>query len=287
MRITTWNVNSLRVRLEHLLRFAREHQPDVLCLQELKLTDADFPGDALREAFPYQERWGQRAYNGVAILSKLPLTGCRRGWDEEARLLACEVAFEPNGPEDSRRNSAAPEPVEAARTAEFAARSGAGGGKHCLQVYSLYVPNGAPMGSERFRYKLEWLGKLRALLDTHPAQTPLVVVGDMNVAPGDLDVWDPFKCDEVLLCSTPERQALQQVLDWGLVDPFREQHPLESAFSWWDYQKLGFQRNHGLRIDHTFVSRALMPRVQRVVIHREVRKWEKPSDHAPVSLDLS
>jgi exodeoxyribonuclease-3 len=249
MRITTWNVNSLRARLEHVLRFAREQQPDVLCLQELKLTDEDFPTDALREAFPHIERWGQRAYNGVAILSKVPMEGCRRGWDEEARLLTCEVAG--------------------------------------ISLYSLYVPNGAPMGSERFRYKLQWLRQLRALLDTHPQQTPLVVVGDMNVAPGDLDVWDPFKCDEVLLCSTAERAALQHVLDWGLADPFREQHPFENAFTWWDYQKLGFQRNHGLRIDHAFVSRALMPRVQRVVIHREVRGWDQPSDHAPVSLDLA
>lgn len=253
MRITTWNVNSLRARTGHVQRFAEEHAPDVLCLQELKLADDLFPADELRAHFPYQTWWGQATYNGVAILSKRPLDEIRRGFeawpDDEARCLSCLVAG--------------------------------------IRVYALYVPNGTEVGSARFHYKLKWLEHLRAELDRWPKDTPLAVVGDMNVAPDDLDVWDPFRCDGILLCHPDERAALAHVTAWGLHDAFRERNPFANAFTWWDYQKMGFVRNHGLRIDHTLLSDPLMVRLQKVTIHRDVRGWELPSDHAPVSVDLA
>lgn len=253
MRITTWNVNSLRARMDHVARFTREAAPDVLCLQELKLADDLFPLDVLREWYPHCAWWGQPTYNGVAILSKLPLVDVRRGFagsdDPEARLLTCVV----DG----------------------------------IRLYGLYTPNGTELGSSRFHYKLRWLQQLRTELDSYPKDTALIVVGDMNVAPDDLDVWDPFKCDGQLLCHPDERAALQHVLDWGLVDAFREQNPYANDFSWWDYQKMGFQRNHGLRIDHTFLSPPLMRQLGKVTIHRNVRGWDQPSDHAPVSVDLT
>ncbi|MCA9488686.1 MAG: exodeoxyribonuclease III [Myxococcales bacterium] len=252
MRITTWNVNSLRVRLPHVLRFAEEQAPDVLCLQELKLSQDAFPEEELRAVFPHLEWWGQPTYNGVALLSKQPLEDVRRGFegwkDDEARVLSCLV-----------------------------------GG---VRLWCLYTPNGQAIGTPKFLYKLEWLRHLREDLDRFASGTDVVVVGDMNVAPDDLDLWDPFKLDGQILCHPDERAALQHVLDWGLLDAFREQNPYANEFSWWDYQKMGFQRNHGLRIDHTFVSRHLMPTVGRVTIHRDVRGWDNPSDHAPVSLDL-
>ncbi len=253
LRFTTWNVNSLRIRLPHLLRFADEFAPDVVCLQELKLAQDQFPEAEVRAVFPYVEWWGQPTYNGVAMLSRHPLVDVRRGFrgfdDPEARALSATVCG--------------------------------------IRTYGLYVVNGQAVGAPKFHHKLEWLAALRADLDHLPTDTPVALLGDFNVAPDDLDVWDPFQCDGQVLCHPLEREALQRVLAWGLVDPFREKQPFANDFSWWDYQKMGFSRNHGLRIDHTFVSRALLPRVRKVTIHRDVRGWDNPSDHAPVSLDLA
>jgi exodeoxyribonuclease-3 len=242
------------MRLDHVVRFAREHQPDVLCLQELKLTDEQFPSDVLRAAgFAHLAWHGQQAYNGVAMLSKLPLEDVQRGFvgveDPEARILAATVAG--------------------------------------IRIYGLYCPNGQEVGHPKFLEKLRWFGRLRTELDRFPRDAALAVVGDFNVAPDDLDVWDPFRCDGILLCHPDERAALAHVVAWGLRDPFRERNPFANAFTWWDYQKMGFVRNHGLRIDHTLLSEPLMARVKDVVIHRDVRGWDQPSDHAPVSVDLA
>ncbi len=253
MRLTTFNVNSLRIRMPQLQRLVSTHRPDVLVLQELKLATDLFPEAELRELFPHLAWWGQPGYNGVALLSKLPLEDVRRGFEgveaDEARVLSCVV-----------------------------------GG---IRLWGLYAPNGQAVGAPKFVYKLAWFRQLRADLDRFPADTEVAVLGDLNVAPDDLDVWDPFKLDGALLCHPDERAALKHVMDWGLVDPFRELNPYANEFSWWDYQKMGFQRNHGLRIDHTLVSGPLMKRVKKVTIHRDVRGWENPSDHAPVSLDLA
>lgn len=253
MRLTTWNVNSLRVRLDHVARFVREFDPDVLCLQETKVADDQFPEAELRALRPHLAFWGQPTYNGVAILSKHPLQEVRRGLvgleDDEPRAISALVEG--------------------------------------VRIYGLYVPNGQEVGHPKFHYKLRWLEHLRQELDRYPPDTPLAIVGDFNVAPDDLDVWDPFRFDGLLLCHPEERGALKRVLDWGLSDPYRTKKPFASEFSWWDYQRMGFQRNQGLRIDHTFLSAPLMKRLQKVTIHRDVRGWDQPSDHAPVSVDLA
>jgi len=254
MRVTTWNVNSLRARMDHLARFVEEAAPDVLCLQELKLDDDLFPADEIAAlGLPHQLWWGQPTYNGVAILSRRPLEDPQRGFDgfddDQARVVAATV----DG----------------------------------VRIYGLYTPNGQAVGSDKFRYKLRWLDQLRTELDRHDPRDDLLVCGDMNIAPDDLDVWDPFKADGTVLCHPDERGRFAGLIDWGLTDSFREQDPFSTAFTWWNYQKMGWQRNHGMRIDHVLLTRSLQARSTGVTIHREVRGWDQPSDHAPVSVDLS
>lgn len=254
MRVTTWNVNSLRARLDHVVRFVAEAKPDVLCLQELKLPQDQFPVDVLGPLFPHSVWWGQPTYNGVAILSKLPLSDVRKGFavddDGEARVLTCVV----DG----------------------------------VRLYGLYCPNGTELGSARFHAKLRWYDRLADEVAAYAADAEVLVVGDMNVAPDDLDVWDPFKCDGQLLCHPDERAAFARLCARGrLTDAFREREPFANAFTWWHYQKMGFQRNHGLRIDHALASAPLMARLRAITIHRGVRGWDQPSDHAPVSADFA
>lgn len=255
MKIATWNVNSLRVRLPHLERWLGESSPDVACLQETKLTDPEFPADTLR-AWGYEHVCfrGERAYNGVAIVSKLPLEDVRLGIDDDepdpqARLVGARV-----------------------------------GG---IEVYGLYVPNGEAVGSPKFPYKLKWLERFRAMLARrHRPTDPVLVCGDMNIAPDDLDVWDPFRTEGKVLAHPEERRRLQDILSWGLVDVFRARNPFATEFSWWDYQKMGWERNHGLRIDHIFVTSPLLARTTDLRIRREMRGWDRPSDHVPVEITL-
>ncbi len=254
MRVCTWNVNSLRARLDHVKRFTEEGGCDVICLQETKCTDAQFPEAELREmGWSHVAHWGQPTYNGVALLSKHPLDDLQRGFtgydDDQARVIAATVQG--------------------------------------VRIYGLYTPNGQAVGSDKFHYKLRWLEQLRSEVHGYEAGTKLLVCGDMNIAPDDIDVWDPFRLDGQLLCHPHERQALQAVLDWGLVDAFRDKHPFSNAFSWWNYQAMGFARGHGLRIDHIFLSAPLLAACTEATIHRDVRGWDTPSDHAPVSVDLS
>ncbi|MBX2799825.1 MAG: exodeoxyribonuclease III [Myxococcales bacterium] len=253
MRICTWNVNSLRARMEHLERFVRESDPDVICLQELKLAQDQIPVDALKAlGFPHVVTWGQPAYNGVALLSKEPVDDPQTGFadfdDDNARVVAGTVAG--------------------------------------IRIYGLYTPNGQAVGTDKFLYKLRWLEQLRTELDRYDPADDVLVCGDMNIAPGDLDVWDPFKAEGSVLCHPDERSRLQRIHDWGLTDAFRDRNPFESAFTWWDYQKMGFSRNHGMRIDHVMLTKSLLARCTEVTIHRDVRGWDTPSDHAPVSVDL-
>lgn len=255
MRIATWNVNSLRVRLGHLQRWLAMAEPDVVCLQETKVIDEEFPVDAIRACgYDHVCFWGEQTYNGVAILSKQPLHDVQLGiadheHDTQPRVAAATV-----------------------------------GG---IRVYSCYVPNGQAVGSPKFAYKLRWLERLRLwIARDHQPSDPVLVCGDMNIAPDDLDTWDPFQTEGKLLCHPEERARLQRLLDWGLVDAWRERHPFTSEFTWWDYRRMGFERNHGLRIDHVFVTRPLFERTRDVTIWREVRGWEQPSDHVPVSIDL-
>ena len=254
MRVCTWNVNSLRARMDHVRRFSDEGGCDVICLQETKVTDDLFPETALRAlGWEHMAWWGQPTYNGVAILSKHPLHDVQKGFldydDEEVgRVIAATIQG--------------------------------------VRIYGLYTPNGKQVGSPKFLYKLRWLEQLRRELERYDATDDVLVCGDMNIAPGDDDVWDPFELDGQLLCHPDEREALARVLDWGMVDAWRERHAWDQEFSWWNYQQMGFQRGFGLRIDHIFLTHSLHAKCTGVQIHRDVRGWDTPSDHAPVSADL-
>jgi exodeoxyribonuclease III len=256
IKVASWNVNSLRQRLEHLARWSEEAAPDVICLQETKVTDDLFPREAVAElGYTHQAIYGQKTYNGVAILSKHPISGVQAGFsvsepDPQTRLLAADVAG--------------------------------------IRIYDCYVPNGSRVGSDKFEYKMRWLKKLRAELDAYGGpDKPVIVCGDINIAPDDGDVWDPFECEGQLLFHPMEREALGDVLDWGLIDAFRLKNPFSSAYSWWDYRGGGYQRNQGFRIDHQFISKSLESRCLGVRIWRDVRGWDRPSDHAPVVVELS
>ncbi len=254
MRIASWNVNSLNVRLPHVQRWLAESPADVLALQETKLEDARFPDDALaahgwRSAFA-----GQKTYNGVALLSRQPLEDVQAGIpgfdDPHKRVLAATI-----------------------------------GG---IRVVNLYVVNGEAVGSDKYAWKLHWLAAVHAWLAEELRRHPrLVVVGDFNIAPDDRDVFDPKRWREKILCSTPERDALSALLALGLHDAFRLHHADSGHFSWWDYRLDGFARGWGLRIDLTLVSTALCTAATASGIDPAPRGWERPSDHAPVWVDLA
>ncbi|ANQ86048.1 exodeoxyribonuclease III [Azoarcus olearius] len=251
MKIATWNVNSLKVRLPHVLDWLAANQPDALCLQELKLEDKGFPVAELQTAGYNAVFNGQKTYNGVAILSPHPLEDVVRdipGFsDEQKRIIAATV----NG----------------------------------VRIVCGYFPNGQAVGSDKFEYKLRWLGALtewlRAELTAHPR---LVLGGDFNIAPEDRDAHPDWK-DEIHV-SAPERAAFTALTALGLVDAFRLYDQPERAFSWWDYRMGAFRRNFGLRIDHLLVSPALQPACRACTVDKAPRKLERPSDHAPVVLDL-
>jgi len=250
MRLVTWNVNSIRQRLERLLALLTRHAPDVVCLQETKVLDADFPTEALRAAGYHSATLGQKGYNGVAILAKAPLSSVSAGFvdggdDAQARFLAATISG--------------------------------------VRVMCAYVPNGQSVGSDKFAFKLEWCERLRKYLDREAdPKREVALVGDFNCAPADLDVHDPLAWQGQVLCSAPERAALARIVEWGLVDSFRAKYPDKQAFTWWDYRMLGFQKGRGLRIDHVLLTKSLYGRVDDVVIDREERKGKGASDHAPV-----
>ncbi len=253
MRLASWNVNSLKVRLPHVEQWLQTAQPDILGLQELKLDDASYPSEAI-EALGYQSVWsGQKTYNGVALIAREP---------------AREVVKDIPGLEDPQRR------VIAATYGD-------------LRVINLYVVNGQAVGSEKFDYKLHWLSMLRDWLQDELARHPkLVVMGDFNITPADIDVHDPQAWAGEILCSEPEREALQQICALGLTDSFRHHQPEQQSFSWWDYRMGGFRRNRGLRIDLILLSQALLGKVTESGIDREPRGWERPSDHAPAWVRL-
>ncbi|MCU0976706.1 MAG: exodeoxyribonuclease III [Steroidobacteraceae bacterium] len=249
MRIASWNVNSLRVRLPQLAEWTAAGPADVIGLQELKLPDEEFPREAVAE-LGFQAAWaGQKTYNGVALLSRAPLEDVVAGIpgydDPQRRVIAATVAG--------------------------------------VRVIDVYVPNGQAVGSEKFAYKLDWMGRLRDYVAAELARHPrLALVGDFNVAPEDRDVHDPKAWEGSVHVSPEERAALGRLLEAGLVDTFRlfEQPP--ASFSWWDYRMGAFRRNHGLRIDLVLASKALAERCTGCSVDRGPRAWERPSDHAPV-----
>lgn len=254
MKIATWNVNSLKVRLPHVLDWLAASDTDILCLQETKTTDENFPVDELSAAGYQVVYSGQKTYNGVAIISKQPATDIVTdipGLDDPQRRILCATI----------------------------------GG---IRVLDLYVVNGQEVGSEKYAHKLHWLEKVAEFIS---AQLQLyerfVVVGDFNIAPEDRDVYDPQAWHERILCSTPERHALQMIIDLGLVDTFRLFDQPENSYSWWDYRAAAFRRNHGLRIDLILASQSLRGNCSACVIDREPRSLERPSDHAPVVAEFT
>lgn len=248
--LCTWNVNSIKARLGHLTGYLERAQPDVVGLQELKGTDEAFPREAIAELGYRAEVYGQKTYNGVALLSREPLADVRHSLpelegDSQARAIAGRF-------ED-------------------------------VTILDLYVPNGSEVGSDKYAYKLEWLAKLEDHLRAyHDPSRPLAVIGDFNVAPEARDIYDPIGFEEKVLFSEPERTALRRLLDWGLVDLFREFDDAEKAYSWWDYRGGAFRRNHGARIDLILVTEPLRARATGCVIDEDERKKDKPSDHVPV-----
>ncbi len=249
MKIATWNVNSMNVRLPHVLEWLQSHEPDVLVLQEIKQLTEKFPVDALAGAGYRSLASGQKTYNGVAVVSKEPandpITDFPDFEDPQRRVLATTV-----------------------------------GG---IRVIDLYVPNGSEVGSEKYAYKLEWLASLRNFLEAElAAHDDVVVLGDFNIAPADADVYDPEKWGEAILCSPKERDALTALIDLGLTDVFRKFDQPEGMFSWWDYRAAGFRRNAGLRIDLILTSPTMTERCTASYVDKEPRAWERPSDHAPV-----
>ncbi len=265
MKIASWNVNSLKVRLPHLTRWLAETQPDVVALQETKLEDANFPLDELAAAGYHAVFAGQKTYNGVALLGRSETLG---GF--------ADVVTDMPGLDDPQRRVLAATIVPLDATATPA-----------LRVINLYVVNGKAVGDVKYVWKLQWLAKLREFLASELAAHPeLVVVGDFNIAPDDRDVHDPAAWQGALLCSPPERAALAQILALGLHDSFRLLEPEGGHYSWWDYRQAAFRRNLGLRIDLMLISESLKSTLAGVGIDREPRRWERPSDHAPVTLQL-
>ena len=254
MKIASWNVNSLNVRLPHVEQWLADATPDVLVLQETKQEDYKFPREALETA-GYQVAFaGQKTYNGVAILAKQPIS---------------DVVTDIEGLDDPQRRILI-------------------GTVGDIRVVNLYVVNGQSVGSEKYAYKLDWLGKVTAHiakeLESHPN---LVVLGDFNIAPDDRDVHDPIAWKDGILCSAPERDALRAMLALGLHDTFRMFHDDGGHYSWWDYRQAAFRRDMGLRIDLILASNALKARCVAATIERTPRTWERASDHAPVTLELA
>jgi exodeoxyribonuclease-3 len=248
-KIATWNVNSLKVRLDHVLDWLAAEKPDILALQETKTVDENFPAEQI-EAAGYQAAFaGQKTYNGVAILSLAP---------------GEEVVTDLPGLDDPQRRILA-STIDGVR------------------VLNVYVPNGKEVGSDKYAYKIDWLEKLRGYVATELSRHQrLVVLGDFNIAPEDRDVHDPEEWRGKILCSDPERAALGALLDVGLSDLFRRFEQEERLFSWWDYRMLGFRRNHGLRIDLILGSESLAETCTSCRIDKEPRRRERPSDHTPV-----
>lgn len=248
LKIASWNVNSLNVRLPHVLAWCEDASPDILALQETKLPDERFPADALIDAGYRSVFSGQKTYNGVAILS---------------RSGASDIVTDIEGLDDPQRRI-------------LCATIGN------IRIINLYVVNGSEVGSEKFAYKMDWLEKVTAMIGREmQAHKKVVVLGDFNIAPDDRDVHDPKAWHEKILCSTPEREALQKILDLGLKDTFRLFEQEEKTWSWWDYRMNAFRRNMGLRIDLVLASEAMEAACKASYIDKEPRRQERPSDHAP------
>jgi exodeoxyribonuclease III len=255
MKIATWNVNSMAVRLPHVLDWVKTNRPDVLCLQEIKCIEERFPTQTFVDLGYRVELFGQPTYNGVATISLSNISQVQKGFLDDAneaqrRLLAVTT-----------------------------------GG---IRVINVYIPNGSEVGADKYYFKLAWLEKLREHFhQNHSAQEPVLLCGDFNIAPEDRDIHDPILWFGKILCSPPEREALSKIADWGLIDLFRKHHQDAGQFSWWDYRGGGFRRNQGLRIDHIWATAPLAGRCTACWIDTAPRALERPSDHTPVVAEFS
>jgi exodeoxyribonuclease-3 len=256
MKVATWNVNSIRARGEHVIDWLDSARPDVLCLQELKVTEEDFPYDEIRDCGYEAAVFGQKTYNGVAIVSRHPISNVVQGLgdgedDPQARLISGEVEG--------------------------------------MTFLSAYFPNGAEVGSEKFEYKLRWMERLRQTLTKRfdPETDEVALCGDFNVAPGDDDIARPAEWRSTVLACDPVRDALANLASFGLYDVVRPFHPAGGVFSWWDYRGRGFERGNGLRIDHIYCTSKLAERTIGAAVYREERARKSPSDHAPVMVEFA
>lgn len=256
VKVASWNVNSLKVRLPQVLEWIESSGVDILALQETKTIDENFPEAAFTDKGLYVAYSGQKTYNGVAIISRWPIenvvTDIPNLVDPQRRILAADL----NG----------------------------------IRLIDLYVPNGSEVGSDKFHYKLNWIEKVTDFIQEEmKSHKNIAVVGDFNIAPHDIDVHDPKAWEGSVLVSPPEREAFSKLLDLGLFDTFHELHPNEQVFSWWDYRAAGFRRNRGLRIDHILINDSLKSACKGCEIDAEPRKAERPSDHAPIwaSFDIN
>jgi exodeoxyribonuclease-3 len=252
-KVATWNVNSLRVRLPHVLDWLAAEKPDVLVLQETKLTDADFPVEAIEQAGYQVVYSGQKTYNGVAIIS---------------RIAGTDSVMDLPGLDDYQRR------VLALTIGD-------------VRILNLYVPNGESITSDKYEYKLGWLKHLMAFVAAERKAHPnMLILGDFNIAPEDRDVHDPAEWEGKVLCSEPERKAFKALLDIGFIDCFRLEEQPEKTFSWWDYRLNAFKRNRGMRIDLILASEPLVSRYLKCYIDKTPRGLERPSDHTPVVVEF-
>jgi exodeoxyribonuclease-3 len=257
MRLATWNVNSVNARIETVLAWFREAQPDVACLQEIKCIDEKFPAEAFESLGYNVAVHGQKAYNGVALLSKQPLEDIRRGLpdgegDDHARYIEAVVS--------------GPRPV---------------------RVASIYLPNGNPIDTPKFGYKLSWMDRLqRHAADLLAYEEPLALMGDYNVIPEPEDADKPDSWLGDALFQPQTRAAFRQLKYLGLTDAYMQLDGAPGGYTFWDYQAGAWQRNHGIRIDHALLSPQAADRLKGVQIHKDVRDWEKPSDHVPLVIEL-
>jgi exodeoxyribonuclease-3 len=254
MKLVTWNVNSLNVRLPHVLDWLKEHQPDALCLQELKMEDSKFPLAAFDEIGYNAVFDGQKTYNGVAILTRSRPEDVTKGMpgfaDEQRRVIAATV----DG----------------------------------VRVVCVYIPNGQSVESDKYQYKLKWLDALAGFMQNEiTAYGDVALLGDYNIAPEDRDVHDPKAWEGQVLCTDLERAAFRRLIDLGMQDSFRLFEQPEKSFTWWDYRMNGFKRNLGLRIDHILLTPTIAAACRSATIDLEPRKRERPSDHAPVVTTLN
>jgi exodeoxyribonuclease-3 len=254
MKITTWNVNGLRARLNHVIDFLREHRPDVLCLQETKVLDEGLPREQLEDQGYNIECYGQKGYNGVAILARHRMENVVRGLpgddaSAERRLIGCTVSD--------------------------------------FMVLDVYCPNGQSVGSERYQHKLQWYARLRRMLDNdYPRGEKIAVVGDFNVALEDRDVWDPDGWRGQILCSEPERAALREILAFGLDDVTRRFHEEGGLYTWWEYLRGSAAKNQGLRLDYLLTSPEATTTCTGVTVHADLRTQKGASDHCPVTAEF-